>query len=58
MKDNKEYGHEMALATSSLLTFAMLPKGIKTGKPMPLVLGIVGLANAAYYGKKVYDYAQ
>ncbi|KAI8333159.1 transmembrane proteins 14C-domain-containing protein [Chlamydoabsidia padenii] len=57
IQENANYGHELAVGTSVLLTGAMLPRAIKTRKPLPIVLAITSLAAGAYYTKKVIDYA-
>ncbi|ORX91538.1 TMEM14-domain-containing protein, partial [Basidiobolus meristosporus CBS 931.73] len=55
LKENREYGEELAAATSVLLTGAMLPRGIRTRKPLPLALGTIGVLGAGYYSKKCYE---
>ncbi|KAK9767178.1 hypothetical protein K7432_003208 [Basidiobolus ranarum] len=55
LKENREYGAELAAATSALLSGAMLPRGIRTRKPLPLALGTIGLLGTGYYSKKCYE---
>jgi uncharacterized membrane protein (UPF0136 family) len=55
LKENKQGGIELATATSVLLTGAMLPRAIKTKKPIPIAMGVVGVLGLVYYGKKYYE---
>ncbi|KAJ2612662.1 hypothetical protein H4S08_002597 [Coemansia sp. RSA 1365] len=55
IQKNQEYGHELALAASSLLLFAMGPKALRTRAPVPVVMSTLGTASAAYYSKKSYE---
>ncbi|ORY01919.1 hypothetical protein K493DRAFT_312213 [Basidiobolus meristosporus CBS 931.73] len=55
LKENRDYGEELAAATSVVLTGAMLPRGFRTKKPVPLALGAIGLLSAGYYSKKCYE---
>ncbi|KAI9016797.1 transmembrane proteins 14C-domain-containing protein [Hyaloraphidium curvatum] len=55
INENADYGMELAAATSGVLAGAMLPRGIKTKKPVPLALGVAGLIGLVYYGNKVYQ---
>ncbi|KAF5631174.1 aldehyde reductase 2 [Fusarium tjaetaba] len=54
LKNNKDYGSELALANSVLLTGSAVPRIIKTGgrAPVPLLLGAVGGLATYYYQKK------
>ncbi|KAK6094247.1 hypothetical protein MT418_005323 [Batrachochytrium dendrobatidis] len=54
IKENKPYGIEVATTTSAVLSAAMTPRAIK-GKPVPIVLGVLGLGTATYYGNKWYQ---
>ncbi|KAJ3035074.1 hypothetical protein HDV00_004338 [Rhizophlyctis rosea] len=56
LKENKDYGVELASATSLLLLGAMGPRAARTRKPVPTLLSVVGLAGAGYYGKKWYEF--
>ncbi|KAJ2775559.1 hypothetical protein IWQ57_000370 [Coemansia nantahalensis] len=55
IQKNQDYGHDLALAASSLLLFAMGPKALRTRAPVPVVMSTLGTASAAYYSKKVYE---
>ena len=55
LQGNKDYGVELAASISGLLVAAMAKKAIKTGKPVPVTLTVLGLVGAAYYGKKWYE---
>ncbi|KAF5557312.1 aldehyde reductase 2 [Fusarium phyllophilum] len=54
LKNNKDYGSELALANSVLLTGSAVPRIIKTGgrAPVPLLLGAAGGLATYYYQKK------
>ncbi|KAF5620827.1 hypothetical protein F52700_11153 [Fusarium sp. NRRL 52700] len=54
LKNNKDYGSELALANSILLTGSAVPRIIKTGgrAPVPLLLGAAGGLATYYYQKK------
>ncbi|RIA96510.1 transmembrane proteins 14C-domain-containing protein [Glomus cerebriforme] len=56
IKNNKDYGNETALAASILLAGSMVPRAIKTKKPIPLSLGVLSIGVGAYYAKKIYEY--
>ncbi|KAJ2002345.1 hypothetical protein GGI04_003377, partial [Coemansia thaxteri] len=55
IQNNQDYGHELALAASSLLLFAMGPKALRTRAPVPTVMSVLGTASAGYYTKKTYE---
>lgn len=57
IQENKNYGHETAVAASTLLAGSMIPRAIKTRKPMPIVLSVISLAAGGYYVKKVIEYS-
>ncbi|KAG0169826.1 hypothetical protein DFQ28_008740 [Apophysomyces sp. BC1034] len=57
IKENRDYGHETAVAASALLAGGMIPRAIKTKKPLPIALSVVSVAAGAYYVKKVIDYS-
>nr|CAG8433569.1 11323_t:CDS:2 [Entrophospora candida]CAG8442149.1 3086_t:CDS:2 [Entrophospora candida] len=56
IENNKDYGHETALAASTVLTGSMIPRAIKTKKPIPLTLSILSIGVGTYYVKKIYEY--
>ncbi|PIA18574.1 hypothetical protein COEREDRAFT_79614 [Coemansia reversa NRRL 1564] len=55
IQKNQDYGHDLALAASSLLLFAMGPKALRTRAPVPIAMSTLGTASAAYYSKKAYE---
>ncbi|KAI8393475.1 transmembrane proteins 14C-domain-containing protein [Radiomyces spectabilis] len=58
IQQNRDYGHETAVAASTLLAGAMIPRAVSTGfkKPVPVALSVISLTAGAYYVKKVIDY--
>jgi uncharacterized membrane protein (UPF0136 family) len=58
LKNNKDYGSELALANSVLLTGSAVPRIIKTGgrAPVPIILGAVGGLATYYYQKKFREF--
>lgn len=56
LQDNADYGIELASAASALLVVGSLPRAVKTRKPVPITLSVLGVAALAYYGKKYSDY--
>ncbi|RUS19403.1 transmembrane proteins 14C-domain-containing protein [Endogone sp. FLAS-F59071] len=56
IKENKDYGHETAAAASVVLAGAMIPRAIRTRKPVPVVLGVSAVLAGGYYIKKIVDY--
>ncbi|KAJ9201655.1 hypothetical protein DTO166G4_4138 [Paecilomyces variotii] len=58
IKQNKDYGTELALGNSILLLGSAIPRIIKTGAkaPIPLALGATGLLASFYYQKKVREF--
>lgn len=58
LKNNKDYGSELALANSVLLTGSAIPRIIKTGgrAPVPIALGVVGGLATYYYQKKFREF--
>lgn len=54
LKENKDYGLETAVAASGLLLAGSLPRAIKLGKPVPVLLTAVGASSLGYYGYKYY----
>lgn len=58
LKQNKDYGSELALANSVLLTGSAIPRIIKTGgrAPVPIALGVVGGLATYYYQKKFREF--
>ncbi|KAI8321690.1 hypothetical protein GQ54DRAFT_297873 [Martensiomyces pterosporus] len=55
IQKNEEHGHDLALAASSLLLFAMGPKALRTRAPVPVTMSLLGSASAGYYTKKAYE---
>ncbi|KAF7555246.1 hypothetical protein G7Z17_g2305 [Cylindrodendrum hubeiense] len=58
LKNNKDYGSELALGNSILLTGSAIPRIIKTGAraPVPLALGAAGGLATFYYQKKFREF--
>ncbi|CAK9437276.1 uncharacterized protein LODBEIA_P16540 [Lodderomyces beijingensis] len=58
LKQNANYGLEIALGTSSLLLVAGLGRAIPTGfqKPVPLLLVLLGGLSTGYYLKKYNEF--
>ncbi|KAF4467409.1 hypothetical protein FALBO_5703 [Fusarium albosuccineum] len=58
LKGNKDYGAELALGNSILLTGSAIPRIIKTGgrAPVPLALGAAGGLATYYYQKKYREF--
>lgn len=58
IKENKDYGTELALGNSILLLGSAIPRIIKTKAraAMPLALGATGLLATFYYQKKVREF--
>ncbi|KAI8983817.1 transmembrane proteins 14C-domain-containing protein [Pilobolus umbonatus] len=57
IKRNEDYGHETAVVASTLLAGSMIPRAIKTKKPVPIALSLISLAAGGYYVKKVIEYS-
>ncbi|KAI9504448.1 hypothetical protein GGI25_005300 [Coemansia spiralis] len=55
IQKNENHGHDLALAASSFLLFAMGPKALRTRAPVPVVMSILGIGSTAYYSKKAYE---
>ncbi|GBB97874.1 hypothetical protein RclHR1_00310002 [Rhizophagus clarus] len=55
IKKNKNYGHETALAASTILAFSMVPRAINSKKPVALSLSVLSVGVGAYYAKKIYE---
>lgn len=53
---NADWGLELALAGSVTLGGAMLPRAIKTQKPLPITMSILAGLNLFYYSKKYYEF--
>jgi uncharacterized membrane protein (UPF0136 family) len=58
LHQNADYGIELALLSSALLTGGMLPRAIRVGKPLPVSLVILGAVNCAYFGRKWFEFNQ
>ncbi|KAF2684456.1 hypothetical protein K458DRAFT_388931 [Lentithecium fluviatile CBS 122367] len=58
IKENRDYGTELALGNSVLLLGSAVPRIVKTGAraPVPLALGVTGLLATWYYQKKVREF--
>ncbi|KAF6793769.1 transmembrane protein [Colletotrichum musicola] len=58
LKENKDYGAELALGNSIVLLGAGASRAIKTGgkAPVPLALTTVGLLATFYYQKKYREF--
>ncbi|EMR11365.1 hypothetical protein PNEG_00392 [Pneumocystis murina B123] len=49
-------GYQLALFTSSLLTTTSIIRLYKSGiKPLPTILGLVGILTTGYYSKKLFS---
>ncbi|EIE89956.1 hypothetical protein G6F57_000004 [Rhizopus arrhizus] len=57
IQQNKDYGHETAVAASAILGGAMIPRAIKTKKPLPIALSVISLTAGSYYVKKIIEYS-
>ncbi|KAJ1921169.1 hypothetical protein H4219_000767 [Mycoemilia scoparia] len=55
IRNNLDYGVDMALGTSVLLTGAMGPRAIRKRAPVPITMAVLGMASGAYYAKKAYE---
>lgn len=58
LKQNKDYGAELALGNSVVLSGAAVSRIVKTGgrAPVPLGLGVAGGLATYYYQKKVREF--
>jgi uncharacterized membrane protein (UPF0136 family) len=58
IKENRDYGTELALGNSVLLLGSAVPRIVKTGgrAPIPLALGATGVLATWYYQKKVREF--
>lgn len=58
IKENKDYGTELALVNSVLLLASAIPRVIKTQAkfPMPIILAVTGSLSTFYYQKKVREF--
>lgn len=58
LKQNADYGLELALGTSTFLLVAGLARAIPTSfsKPIPVTLVILGSVSTAYYAKKYNEF--
>lgn len=58
LKQNADYGLELALGTSAVLLVAGLGRAVPTKfkKPLPLVLTVLGGTSTAYYWKKYKEF--
>ncbi|KAF1921647.1 transmembrane proteins 14C-domain-containing protein [Ampelomyces quisqualis] len=58
IKENQDYGTELALGNSIALLGSAIPRIIKTGgrAPVPIGLGATGALATYYYQKKVREF--
>lgn len=58
IKENQDYGTELALGNSVLLLGSAVPRIMKTGgrAPVPIALGAMGALAIFYYQKKVREF--
>ncbi|KAF1832606.1 hypothetical protein BDW02DRAFT_570893 [Decorospora gaudefroyi] len=58
IKQNQDYGTELAMGNSLLLLGSAVPRIMKTGgrAPVPLALGATGVLATYYYQKKVREF--
>ncbi|CEP08584.1 hypothetical protein [Parasitella parasitica] len=42
IKENRYYGHETGVVASAIMASSMLPKAMKTRKPFPVILAMIG----------------
>ncbi|OZJ01640.1 hypothetical protein BZG36_05294 [Bifiguratus adelaidae] len=56
IKENREYGHETAVAASAILAGSMVPRAVRTRKPIPIILSVGATLAGAFYVKKIIDY--
>ncbi|KAL6702521.1 hypothetical protein ACN47E_001585 [Coniothyrium glycines] len=58
IKENRDYGTELALGNSVLLLGSAVPRIVKTGgrAPVPIALGVTGALATYYYQKKVREF--
>ncbi|KAF3919611.1 hypothetical protein ABW20_dc0103942 [Dactylellina cionopaga] len=52
LKKNADYGIELAILASVILGGAMIPRAIKTQKPLPVGLSVLAITGGVYYIKK------
>lgn len=58
IKQNQDYGTELALGNSVVLLGSAIPRIMKTGgrAPVPIALGATGALATYYYQKKVREF--
>jgi uncharacterized membrane protein (UPF0136 family) len=58
IKQNQDYGTELALGNSLVLLGSAVPRILKTGgrAPVPIALGATGVLATYYYQKKVREF--
>ncbi|OLY85346.1 TMEM14 protein-like protein [Smittium mucronatum] len=56
IKKNNQIGYDLATLASVAVIGAMGPRAIKSFKPIPTTVSILGLASGAYYAKKSYEF--
>jgi len=59
IKQNQDYGTELALGNSIALLGSAIPRIMKTGgrAPVPIALGATGALATFYYQKKVREFS-
>jgi uncharacterized membrane protein (UPF0136 family) len=55
IKNNKDYGYELATVTSAVLAASMAKKAF-SGKFIPIGLVGMSMLSGAYYGRKMLEY--
>lgn len=53
---SEKQGHGVGAGLSTLLAGAMLPRGLKAKKPMPIAVGALGVITAVYSGSKLQEW--
>ncbi|KAK6342686.1 hypothetical protein TWF718_008079 [Orbilia javanica] len=56
LKKNANYGIELAILASLVLGGAMIPRAIKTRKPLPIAMSVLAITGGAYYIKKYREF--
>jgi len=49
IQSKQKYGNELAAATAAALAGGTVPRGLRTGKYLPLMLGSVALMSCGYH---------
>ncbi|KAK6332813.1 hypothetical protein TWF696_002835 [Orbilia brochopaga] len=56
LKKNANYGIELAILASLVLGGAMIPRAIKTRKPLPIALSVLAITGGTYYIRKYREF--